>query len=630
MYASYACLFLQRGNSMKLNQVSFRDVDIKDGFWKKRQELNEKVTIYAVRDRFTETGRFEAFRFNWKEGMPNKPHFFWDSDVAKWLESAAYIIQKGENPLLEAQVDEVVDLIEKNQCENGYFNIYFTVIEPEKRFSNRDWHELYCAGHLTEAAVAYYRATGKDKFLKCMCRYIDLIEKVFKTEDSALFRTPGHEEIELALVKLYHCTGEKRYLDLSKHFIDERGKTQENLGNDWTTSRYYQSHKPCREQFTAEGHSVRACYLYSGMADIAREYGDEELKTACEKLFDDIYYRKMYITAGIGQSHIGEAFTIPYDLQNGNAYTETCAAIAFAFFAQRMQTLVIDSRFGDVIEKVMYNGMLSGVSVDGKSFFYENPLEINVSRNNRNRSPKNKNERHPITQRLEVFGCSCCPPNVTRFIASIGDYIYGADENTVYVHQFISSDAEFDGIRISQKSGYPYDGKITVNVFGGKGRKIAVRIPEYSKDRFSIRADGENVSAEIKCGYAFIGLSDKTELEIEFDISPKTVYADPRVDEDAGKCAIAAGPIVYCAEGVDNEGNLLSYRVPETFGYIYEQNSELGTMDLIIDAERLSEETFENLYSYKRKFVPAKLRLIPYFSFANRGETDMSVWLTAK
>jgi len=606
---------------MKSNSVSFKDVNITDGFWKERQKLNHGVTIHSVRDRFTDTGRFEAFKFNWKEGMPNKPHFFWDSDVAKWLESVAYIIEKEPDALLESQVDEVVDLIAEHQEESGYFNIYFTVCEPDKRFSNRDWHELYCAGHLTEAAVAYYNATGKDKFLKCMCRYIDYIEKIFKIEDSAAFHTPGHEEIELALVKLYHCTGEKRYLELSKHFIDRRGVESEVPETHWANDMYYQSDKPCCEQHEAEGHSVRACYLYAGMADIAREYGDEKLKTACIDLFDDIYNKKMYVTAGIGQSYHGEAFTVPYDLQNGQAYTETCASIAFVYFASRMLNLQLDSRFADAIERAIYNGILSGVSLDGKSFFYENPLEILLSEHGRNNSVRNSDDRHPITQRLEVFGCSCCPPNITRFISSIGEYIYGKDENTVYVHQYISSDAEIDGVKISQKSGYPYDGRIEIKVENCK--TIALRIPEYSKDNFKLSAD-----YELKNGYAFITVDGSKTITAEFDITPKKVFANPLVDRDAGKCAILAGPLVYCAEGKDNDSHLRRFRVPEKLEYEFKNDEELGTKDMIIKAEKLAE--CDNLYSFSREYKPEKLRLIPYFAFANRGETDMAVWLISR
>lgn len=614
---------------MSTKNVSFRDVDITSGFWKEKQALNRNVTIYAVRDRFEDTGRFAAFRCDWKEGMPNRPHFFWDSDVAKWIEGAAYILQKEDAPDLEKKIDETVDLIEKNQGEDGYFNIYFTVIEPQNRFQNRDWHELYCAGHLTEAAIAYYKATGKDKFLKCMCRYIDYIEKVFRYERIAAFRTPGHEEIELALVKLYHCTGEKRYLELSKYFIDTRGTGKE-MYAEWASERYFQSHKPCREQTTAEGHSVRAGYLYSGMADIAREYGDKELLSACRKIFDDIYTKKMYITAGVGQSYHGEAFTIPYDLQNGQAYTETCASIALVYFAARLQELGTDSRYGDVIERAIYNGILSGISVDGKCFFYENPLEIDLGVHNRNVATPKAEERFPITQRVEIFSCSCCPPNMNRFLASVGDYIYGYDDDTVYVHQYISSKGNIDGTDVIQSSGFPYDGNIKLDIDSPAKGFAALRIPEYSRDNFSIEINGRKAEYEMKNGYAFVKLCEKNEIAVKFDITPKCVYAHPGVHEDAGRCAIVAGPVVYCAEGVDNGADLLSFLIPEKLSCSFKENSELNTVDLIIDAEKVCADSSNSLYTFTRNTEKAELHLIPYFAFANRGETDMEVWLTAK
>ncbi|MBP9987963.1 MAG: glycoside hydrolase family 127 protein, partial [Ruminococcus sp.] len=611
-----------------IKAVSFTNIELSDGFWKDRQTPNSEVTIGAVRDRFIETGRFEAFKFNYKHGDENVPHYFWDSDVAKWIESVAYILRKKEDKLLEAQADELIELIEKNQCEDGYFNIYFTVVKPNERFSDRDCHELYCAGHLIEAAVAYYYATGKDKLLKCMCRYADLIEKVFKIDRSAAFVTPGHEEIELALINLYKCTGEKRYLELSKFFIDMRGVNKETPDDFWAKDIYYQSHKPCREQFTAEGHSVRACYLYSGMADIAREYNDNELKEACEKIFDDIYYKKMYITAGIGQSHCGEAFTVPYDLQNGNAYTETCAAIALVLFSHRMQKLKLDSRYGDVIERAIYNGVLSGVSLDGKSFFYENPLEIKLRENSRNVSVRKVAERHPITQRVEVFDCSCCPPNITRFIASIGNYIYGNDESTIYFHQFISSKARINGAEIEMKSGYPYDGKTNIKITDGK--TIAIRIPQYTKDNFEIKINGDSAEYKMNSGYAFINVPDIAEIELDFDVSPKKIFANPNVYEDIGKCAIIAGPLVYCAEGYDNGDNIFAYRISEINNYVLQKNPELGTTNIEISAEKFSLKNFDGLYSQSREFEAAKLKLIPYFAFANRGETDMCVWFSSK
>ena len=350
-----------------MNKVEFNNIKITGGFWKERQDLIRNVTAKAVYDRFYDTGRIDAFKFDKKSEI--KPHIFWDSDVAKWMEGVAYLIQEKSEPQLEAIVENLIDLIEKNQDDCGYFNIFFTVVEPQNRFVNRDCHELYCAGHLMEAAVAYYYATGKRKFLDLMCKYADYIEKRFKIDKDAEFVTPGHQEIELALVKMYEATGEKRYLELSKFFIDERGKRSE-FKYDWCKESYHQSHIPVREQKEAVGHAVRATYLYCAMADLALRYNDKDLQSACETIFEDIVNHKMYITGGIGSSRAGEAFTIPYDLPNLIAYTESCAAIGLILFCHRMLLLTNDVKYSHVIERALYNGFLSSFSLDGKSFFY--------------------------------------------------------------------------------------------------------------------------------------------------------------------------------------------------------------------------------------------------------------------
>ncbi|MBQ4244297.1 MAG: glycoside hydrolase family 127 protein [Clostridia bacterium] len=614
-----------------MKNISFRDVTIGDGFWKDRQKVNSESTIYNVRDRFAETGRFDAFRFEWKEGMEKKPHIFWDSDIAKWIESVAFIIEKEPRPDLEKQVDEVVDLMEKNQRPDGYFNIYFTVCEPDKRFSNRDWHELYCAGHLTEAAVAYYYATGKDKMLKIMCKYLDLIDRVFRVEDSAAFHTPGHEEIELALVKLYRCTGEEKWLTLAKYFIDRRGMQEEVPEDYWCSSRYFQSHLPCREQFTAEGHSVRACYLYAGMADIAFEYDDEALKKACSALFDDIYNKKMYLTGGIGQSAVGEAFTVPYDLPNSRAYTETCAAIALVYFASRMQKMKVDSRLGDVIERAIFNGILSGVSLDGSAFFYKNPLEFLHAERGRNVGVPNQQEPFPEAVRQRVFGCSCCPPNITRFIASIGDYICGEDENTVYIHQYISSAVKTSKGDITIKTDYPYGAEIDISTDGSFSGKLALRIPGFSKDYYVLTVNGAETSPVIENGYAYIDIDGASTVNLVLDTMPKAVYANPLVNEDAGRVAVTMGPLVYCAESVDNGENLRALKIGSLADCKCEKDEKLGTTDIVIKGKRLTQNSFDGgLYAYERNYEPCEIRLIPFYACINRGECDMTVWLPSE
>ncbi|MCR5781269.1 MAG: glycoside hydrolase family 127 protein [Clostridia bacterium] len=609
----------------RYNPVKLADVDITGGYWKKRQELNRKKTIFAVEKRFRDTGRFEAFKFNWYEGSAvPKPHYFWDSDVAKWIESAAYIIAKNDSPELRASVNEVIDNIEKNQDENGYFNIYHTVVEREERFRWRDHHELYCLGHLIEAAVAWYEATGEDKLFCLMDKYIDHVIKVFVEEKLSAFKTPGHEEIELALIKLYRLKRDKKYLDLAMFFLDNRGTCDLALGG-WCNNLYNQSHTPVRQQFTAEGHSVRACYLYSGMADAARETDDEEMLCACKKIFDDIRKRKMHITGGIGATHHGEAFTISYDLPNDTAYDETCAAIALAFFADRMKDIDLDPKYDDVIERAIYNGIMSGVSMDGESFFYENPLEINLEDRTKDVSVSS-GDRLPITQRKTVFDCSCCPPNLTRFIADLGEYIASYSDDKIIIHQYISSKMKACNMDITLEcDGYPSDGDIRVNVKNARGKKLLLRLPEWAE---SFSTDGDNDKYN---GFLLFDIdSDDYTARLSLDVSPVIYSANPRVKYDCGKVAVALGPVIYCAEQVDNpDVNLADISVdadaiPEVIG----SDEFFGIPVLKVPAYVSETSADEPLYkkASERAEKTVTLGLVPYFAFANRGESNMRVW----
>ena len=405
-----------------MEQISFRNTDITGGFWKKRTDINSTVSVWNVMKRFKETGRFDALSCNWKEGESNEPHIFWDSDVAKWIESVAYILEKNNLPELENFTDEIISDIAENQLEDGYYNCCYITKHLEKRWTDRTDHELYCLGHYIEAAVAYSKATGKDMLLDVVEKYLAYVYDVFVVKKEASFVTPGHEEIELALIKLYDHTGNEKYLEMCSFFVDSRGCTDEPEYNG-VAHKYSQSHLPVRLQFTAEGHSVRACYLYCAMADLARKTEDKELINACEKIFHDIITSKMYITGGIGSAGRGEAFTVPYDLPNLTAYSESCAALSLAWFAQRMLLIDADSRYSDTIERILYNNGLSSVSLDGKSFFYVNPLEIRTELLERNTSQENTHEWLPITERKEVFDCSCCPPNINRMLARIADLI---------------------------------------------------------------------------------------------------------------------------------------------------------------------------------------------------------------
>ncbi len=602
-----------------IKDVNFSNTTLSNGFWKEKQDLIRKVSFTEVEKRFRDTYRFKAFDFDWKEGDEFNPHIFWDSDIAKWIEAGAYLIKLKKDRKIEKKIDEVVDKIAKHQDDDGYFNIYHQVI-AKKRYFNRDNHELYCAGHLMEAAVAYYEATGKRKFLDCMCKYADYIERRFVIDRDTDFATPGHEEIELALVKLYHATNEKRYLNLAKFFVDERGQRDEHLGNDWSNSKYSQSHLPVREQKTAEGHSVRAVYLYCGMADVAYETGDKELLKACEALFENIVNKKMYITGGIGSSPDGEAFTIDYDLENVTAYAESCAALGLALFAHRMLKLENNSKYADVVERAIYNGFMSSTSLDGTSFFYENPLEILPYKHEVNVSLKNSKPRLPIMQRKRVFDCSCCPPNILRFVSSISNFLYTTDEDTVYVHQFMSGKTELvcggKKLTITQKTKYPENGKVKISVSGGDTR-LAVRVPGWCTE---YKGETEN-------GYQYFDVKDGEEIELNFKMKVKFIEARPEVIVDCNRFAVMRGPIVYCMEGVDNGDNIRDIRLDSRARFSYSKHKELGVPCLSVKAYRRKADENTPLYKERdMKFEKTEATLIPYYAFANRGATEMQVW----
>jgi len=613
--------------------IDFSTTKIVSGFWADKQQLISDTTIHAVCDRFKETGRIDAFAFDWKEGMPNRPHIFWDSDVAKWIESVACLLQLGKNPELETIVDHLVEQIIKNQDANGYFNIYFTVIEPEARFTRRSQHELYCAGHLMEAAVAYHNATGKDAFLCAMCRYADYIERRFVIEKNTGFLTGGHPEIELALVKLYHATDEERYLALSEHFVSLRGREEHNGAYCDGNAYYAQDHAPAEEQTTAEGHAVRAVYFYSAMADIAGERKNEKLFTACKSIFEDIATKKMYVTGGIGSSACGECFTIPYDLPNLTAYSESCAAIGLCFFAQRMAALEADSLYGDAAERAMYNGCLSSLSLDGKSFFYENPLELYPPLIDRDRSITVKNHL-PCTRRSAVFDCSCCPPNITRFFASIGNMLYSVKEKTLFVHHYMESTTETDQngnkFNMRQTTGYPYDGKIQFSFEGEGIEELAFRIPGWC-EHYALTADGKQTNAVLNKGYAYIPCTSNTEVVLDLRMDFLFFEAHPAVKEDCGKVALQRGPVVFCMEEADNGKLLQDVCIDTNAGYKLSKHPVLGIPCIQTTGWRRNAEAFRGLYRRQTKDLKScKLTFIPYYAFANREEGEMTVWVHKK
>ncbi len=600
-----------------MEKIGFKDIEITGGFWKLKQDMVKNTTVNSVYERFCDTHRFEALKCEWKNGMPDMPHIFWDSDVAKWIEGVSYLLQKERNDDWEKIVDESVDLIVQNSDENGYFNSHFLVTRQDERFCHRDDHELYCLGHMIEAAVAYFNATGKDKFLKAMCKYTDYVEKVFIKDKSAKYFTPGHPELELALVKLYDLTGEKRYLQMAEYFVDEHGIHDEDMSSYYKdiVNLYNQDDIPLKDRTTIDGHSVRAFYIFCAVADVARKRSDNELLDACRRVFNNAANKRMYITGGVGSTRHGEAFTIDYDLPNRTAYAETCASISFAMFAGRMLEIEPDSRYADVVEKEIYNGILSGVSMDGKSFFYENPLEIDLDFNSVNKST-NSGERYPITQRVEVFSCSCCPPNIVRFIPSIADYMYTYDNDTVYVHQYMDSIMKHDGMEITQSTAYPSDGiiKLKCNL---NGKKLALRIPGWCK-KFNV-----NAQYIIKNGYAILEPENDIVLELEMPVN--TVKSNRKVHENAGRLAVMRGPVVYCAESKDNISDLKSIALEKNAKFDL-ADSEFILPKLVTDAY-IESESDELYYSTDEDNIDEiKLTLIPYYAFANRGESSMLVW----
>ena len=606
-----------------MKQIPFFKTELTGSFWGEKQRIAREVTLDAVYDRFEETHRFAALKcdrdMQEREGW--KPHIFWDSDVAKWIESLAFALESGRDERLEAKADALIDDMCRSQLENGYYNCFYNLYNTDKRFTIRHEHELYCLGHLIEAAVAYFHATGKDKLLGLVEKYIDLVDRVFRVERSAAFVTPGHEEIELALIKLYRATGKEKYFTLAKFFLESRGNNDldPNGYYDWALSSYAQDHAPIREQTTAEGHSVRAMYLYMAMADLALESGDEALYRACDTILHNVAEKRMYITGGIGSSHLGEAFTVDYDLQNERAYTETCATLALSLFCQRMTKLKPVGLYGDVAELCMYNGSISGISIRGDGFFYENPLSIDLANRNKNPSTKHK-ERFPITQRPKVFGCSCCPPNILRYINSIADFLYTEDGDTLYVHHYMNSTTEAGDRTVRQSTNYPSDGKVRI-VTSGYG-KIAVRVPGWCRE---FTASAPYI---LQDGYAIF--ENAAELEFDFNTTPRLVAADPAVHENAGRTALMYGPVVYCLEGVDNEGDIFTLSVDSNTGFDLVASEYFGLP--VITAEGYTRKSHGALYAPLADFTYSRraLHFIPYYGMENRGETDMLVWVPVK
>ena len=619
---------------MKKNDfVSFRDVTLEDGFWKDRYDLNKNVSISSVRDRFEETFRFDAMRFNYlKKG--NRIHFFYDSDVAKWIEGVAYLIEHDREASAEheALIDEIVDCMAAAQREDGYLNSYHQQLAPHEIFKIRDHHELYCCGHMIEAAIAYDQATGKRKLLDVMERYCDCIERAFITEKTAAFNTPGHEEIELALFKLYRYTKNEKYKRMAEFFLTNRGTEQDHETFEpanWKLEKEYaQDNADIYHLEEAFGHSVRALYLYSGIADMALENNDKALKESLDRVWNDIVNRKLYITGGVGSTRVGEMFTVPYDLPNHTAYAESCCAIAFIMFAMRMRRIEQSAKYGHLIEHIMYNNLLSSTSLSGKAFFYENPLEIPMEDYGRLHSYpfSQKHERLAIRERVEVFNCSCCPPNINRFFAEIGDLIC-FDSDHAMIEQYMSGtvNSAFGQIKIAEA--YATKGTASVSCKDYKADKISLRMPTWTNN-YTVKLNGSPVTEKPVDGYLTLAVPAAFEIELCFEIKPRFIAANPKVRADVGRMALCYGPLVYCLEGVDNGERLNQISVSPAAAKNATLIKDFHPF-LSIEMEGLRDAADDRLYFPVEEcaVTPVKLKFIPSFAFANRGESDMLIWV---
>ncbi len=614
-------------------------VKIDDPFWNKITELVRTVVIpyqyEALHDRIE--GAEKSFCIEnfikaakadgsvtypvdrWCYGEDDTPGgafhgwVFQDSDAYKWLEAAAYSLCTHPDPELEKKADGVIDLICAAQLENGYLDTLYIINDRSKIFTNlRDYHELYCFGHLAEAGVAYYNSTGKRKLLDAAMKFADLICETFGENKGQKRGYGGHEIAELALVKLFETTGYVKYLRMAKFFVDERGRKpyyfdlEHNAKTKGEGYFYNQAHRQPRFQTEAVGHAVRGVYLYSGMADVAKYCNDGELYFACRRLWDNIEQRKMYITGGIGSTVHGEAFSFDYDLPNDLAYSETCASIGLIFFAKRMAEFDADSRYSAVAERALYNTVLASMAEDGKSFFYVNPLEVNPLA-----CRVDERKKHIKAVRQKWFSCACCPPNLARLISSLGAYCYSENEDTLFINQFIGSTAKSALASVSVDSDYAGSGRVKIKISPKRPMTLAVRIPEWSDYK----------GGDVKDGYEYFRIEKESELEFDFNSQPRLVKCSNLVRGNEGRAAVQRGPFIYCIEGADNGENLQLLSIDKNASFI--KDGEY----LIADGYRETpDEKLYSLYS-KTKQTPVKIKLLPYYRWGNRGENEMQVYI---
>jgi len=634
-------------------QLSVRDVTIDDKFWSPRREVNRTETIEYQYQQLETSGTLANFRRASEDKADNhNGMWFQDSDAYKWIEAASYVLADREDSELEARVDEVINLIAAAQDEDGYLNTYFALEEPEKRWTNLNtMHELYCAGHLIEAAVALYRSTCKESLLDVATDFADHIDRTFGDEVDGI---PGHQEIELALMRLADVTDKDRYRNLAAYFVDRRGhddcfvreiaNIEEIAGYDPNDEEggiaggarpvffedgeydgsYAQDHAPLREQKAVEGHAVRAMYYFAGATDVAAAAGDDELLAHLETLWENMARKRMYVTGGIGSEHFGERFTRDYHLPNDTAYAETCAAIGSIFWNQRLFEATGKPRYHDLIELQLYNAMLVGVSLDGTQFFYNNTLESDGSHD-----------------REGWFECACCPPNIARLLASLEQYLYAIDADGLYVNQYVAGSATptiaGSDVTVTQTTDYPWNGTIEINVDATPPMEFAVRlrIPGWCAEA-SVSVNNEPIDVDVEADEGqYVAIErewDDDQITVEFAMPVEVLAAHPAVAADAGHVALRRGPMVYCLEGVDHDRPLHQYGIdPDTeFGATYREDLLDGAVTLDGEAtvpamDGWEGELYRPVDETERATVPIKA--VPYYAWNNRKSGEMRVWI---
>ena len=652
-FPSFLVSEIEKGKRMS-REIELNQVIIEDGFWSQMQKLVTDVVIpfqeRVLNDEEPGVEKSHAIdNFRIAAGLAEGEFYgmvFQDSDVAKWLEGVAYSLVIKPDADLEARADAIIDIVAQAQQEDGYLNTYFTIKEPQHRWKNLlECHELYCAGHMMEAAVAYYEATGKDKLLHVMERMADHIISRFGDGEGKVKGIPGHQEVEIGLMRMYHATGKTEYKDMARYFLDERGKDpdffkKEAEKRDWEhfgmkpeDTKYNQSHATVYEQEEAVGHSVRAVYMYTAMADLAAEDGDERLLAACRRLWNNMIQKKMYITGGIGATVVGESFSVPYELPNDTVYAETCASIGLVFFAKQMLKSEKNGIYADVMERALYNGIISGMQRDGKRFFYVNPLEVNPGT-----SGVAAGYEHVIPERPGWYACACCPPNLVRMVTSLGKYAWDEDENTIWSHLFIGGKAYLDKAVVSVASSYPWEGRVAYHVSSNREEAftLAIHIPSYIRTaQLMVKINGMAVACDeaMKDGYLCLNRvwGSDDEVALEFAMPVRKIYANTKVREDVGCVALMRGPIVYCFEGVDNGEDIQALSVDKELSVRKVAGTEgvLSGMTLLdIAGKRLTYAGGDELYCEQApKIEDVTLRAIPYFAWGNRGLNQMRVWM---